>query len=114
MTLSRIEAGAKVARGVKETGRTLSNSEFNILMQTIALAAWQGGDTRVATEQAFGNAVKIAQAEAAWESSKNDNGPDVTNLAMNFYLKAAEAGQRGFAEPINLLEITLQPERYSI
>ena len=65
-------------------------------MQTIALAAWQGGDTRVATEQAFGNAVKIAQAEAAWESFKNDNGPDVTNLAMNFYLKAAEAGQRGF------------------
>ena len=77
-------------------GRTLSKTDFNILMQTIALAAWQGGDTRVATEQAFGNAVKIAQAEAAWESFKSDNGPDVTNLAMNFYLKAAEAGQRGF------------------
>jgi uncharacterized protein YjbI with pentapeptide repeats len=77
-------------------GRTLSRTDFNILMQTIALAAWQGGDTRVATEQAFGNAVKIAQAEPAWESFKNDNGPDVTNLAMNFYLKAAETGQRGF------------------
>ena len=77
-------------------GRTLSKADFNILMQTIALAAWQGGDTRVATEQAFGNAVKIVQSEAAWENFKNDNGPDVTNLALNFYLKAAETGQRGF------------------
>jgi hypothetical protein len=77
-------------------GRSLSKADFNILMQTIALAAWQGGDTRVATEQAFGNAVKIAQSEAAWENFKNDNGPDVTNLALNFYLKAAEKGQRGF------------------
>jgi hypothetical protein len=77
-------------------GRTLSKADFNILMQTIALAAWQGGDTRVATEHAFGKAVKIAQAEDAWESFKNDNGPYVTNLAMNFYMKAAETGQRGF------------------
>jgi uncharacterized protein YjbI with pentapeptide repeats len=77
-------------------GRALSKADFNILMQTIALAAWQGGDTRIATEQAFGNAVKIAQAEVAWDSFKNDNGPDVTNLALNFYLKAAETGQRGF------------------
>jgi hypothetical protein len=77
-------------------GRTLSITDFNVLMQTIALAAWQGGDTRVASEQGFANAVKIAQAENAWENFKNDNGPDITNLAMNFYLKAAESGQRGF------------------
>jgi hypothetical protein len=77
-------------------GRTLSKTDFNILMQTIALAAWHGGDTRVATEPAFANAVKIAGAEPAWESFKNDNGPDVTNLALNFYLKATEIGQRGF------------------
>ena len=65
-------------------------------MQTIALAAWQGGDTRIASEQGFTNAVKIAQAEDAWKAFEEDNGPDVTNLAMNFYLKAAETGQRGF------------------
>ena len=65
-------------------------------MQTIALAAWQGGDTRVASEQGFANAVKIARAEGAWDSFRNDNGPDVANLAMNFYLKASEAGHRGF------------------
>jgi hypothetical protein len=69
-------------------GRTLSKADFNTLMQTIALAAWQGGDTRIASEQGFTNAVKIAQAENAWEN--------FTNLAMNFYLKAAESGQRGF------------------
>jgi Pentapeptide repeats (8 copies) len=76
--------------------RTLSKADFNVLMQTIALAAWQGGETRVASEQSFMHAVKIAGAETAWENFKNDNGPDVTNLAMNFYLKAAEIGQRGF------------------
>lgn len=65
-------------------------------MQTIALAAWQGGDTRVASEQRFREAVKTAQAEVAWENFEADNGPDVANLAMNFYLKAAEAGHRGF------------------
>jgi uncharacterized protein YjbI with pentapeptide repeats len=84
--------------GVKRQGpgRTLSKADFNTLMQTIALAAWQGGDTRIATEPAFAIAIKIAQVEAAWESFKNDNGPDITNLALNFYLKAAETGQRGF------------------
>lgn len=77
-------------------GRTLSKVDFNALMQTIALAAWQDGDTRVASEQGFANAVKIARTERAWENFKYDNGADVTNLAMNFYLKAAETGQRGF------------------
>ena len=65
-------------------------------MQTIALAAWQGGDTRVVSEQGFTSAIKLARAENAWENFKKDNGSDVTNLAMNFYLKAAETGQRGF------------------
>ena len=85
--------GAKKRQGA---GRSLSKHDFNVLMQTIAIAAWQGGDTRVASEAGFQAAIGIARAESAWESFKHDNGPDVTNLAMNFYLKAAEEGHRGF------------------
>ena len=77
-------------------GRNLSKAEFNLLMQTIAMAAWQGGDTRVASEAGFQAAISVAGAKEAWESFKSDNGPDVTNLAMNFYMKSTEEGQRGF------------------
>jgi hypothetical protein len=77
-------------------GRALTKSDFNTLMQTIALAAWLGGDTRVASERRFQEAVKITNSEEAWAVFKEANGPDVTNLAMNFYLKASEGTQRGF------------------
>jgi len=77
-------------------GRSLSKSNFNDLMQTIALAAWHGGDTRVATEGNFAHAVKVMGAQEAWTNFTTDNGTDVTNLAMNFYMKASEARQRGF------------------
>jgi hypothetical protein len=77
-------------------GRTLTKRNFNTLMQTIALSAWLGGDTRVASEQGFRETITIARAEQAWEEFMKDNGADVTNLALNFYLRASESGQRGF------------------
>lgn len=77
-------------------GKTLSSKNFNRLMETIGLAAWLGGDARVASEAGFHDAVKIIGAEDAWLEFQNDNGSDVTNLAMNFYLKASEVEQRGF------------------
>lgn len=77
-------------------GRTMSNGDFLKLMRTIGLAAWLGGDTRVASDSAFHAALKITNAQRAWEDFEADNGPDVTNLAMNFYLKSAEGSQRGF------------------
>ena len=75
-------------------GKTLSKRDFNTLMQTIALAAWKGGDTRVASEQGFLNAVKDARAEDAWENFRRDNGSDVTNLAMNFGSSVICVGDR--------------------
>lgn len=77
-------------------GKTLTLPDFNALMQTIALAAWQGGDTRVASETSFSAAINITRNQRSWQNFKTDNGEDVTNLAMNFYLKSSEGDQRGF------------------
>ncbi|MDR7154916.1 hypothetical protein J2W40_001734 [Sphingobium xenophagum] len=77
-------------------GRTMSLADFLLLMETIGHAAWLGGDTRVATEDSFVSTSKITRAETAWKLFIDDNGSDVTNLAMNFYLKAAEGYYRGF------------------
>lgn len=77
-------------------GKNLRQSSFNLLMDAIALAAWRGGDTRVATEDSFNASVKIMHADEAWNEFKVDGGQKIANLAMNFYLKAADASHRGF------------------
>jgi len=77
-------------------GKNLSKPDFNKLMETIALAAWLGGDTRVASEESFEQCIAVTGAESAWKVFSDDNGEDVTNLAMNFYLKSSEKSQRGF------------------
>jgi energy-coupling factor transporter ATP-binding protein EcfA2 len=88
--------GEGKAKDRQGAGRHLSKGSFNDLMETIALAAWLGGDTRVATEEAFHTTLKITHAESAWHEFNQDGGEDVANLAMNFYLKAADGSQRGF------------------
>ncbi|WP_296612324.1 pentapeptide repeat-containing protein [Sphingomonas sp.] len=85
--------GAQKRQGA---GKSLTKHDFNQLMETIALAAWLGGDARVASEEMFDAAVSITGTEKAWETFTADNGHDVTNLAMNFYLKSSEKKQRGF------------------
>ena len=77
-------------------GRALSKQDFNKLMESIALAAWLGGDARVASEEKFEEAIDILGSRKAWEAFCSDNGNDVTNLAMNFYFKSSEKSQRGF------------------
>ncbi len=77
-------------------GKTLNKEDFNKLMETIALAAWLGGDVRVASEDMFRSCIPMTAAQSAWDAFTDDNGSDVTNLAMNFYLKASEKSQRGF------------------
>lgn len=86
--------GAKNRR--QGPGKTTSKLDFNRLMETIALAAWLGGDARVASDAAFQQALSITRCSDEWASFAQENGPDVTNLAMNFYLKTADARQRGF------------------
>ncbi|HVK56419.1 MAG TPA: pentapeptide repeat-containing protein [Burkholderiales bacterium] len=77
-------------------GRTMSLQDFLLLMRTIGLGAWLGGDTRVASDEMFRQAVTLTKAEGAWDAFERDNGSDVTNLAMNFYLKSSEIKHRGF------------------
>jgi uncharacterized protein YjbI with pentapeptide repeats len=77
-------------------GRSLSMSQFNDLMETIAIAAWLGGDTRVASSQSFKSALTKTNAEEAWDAFSKDSGEDIANLAMNFYLKNSEEDQKGF------------------
>jgi len=77
-------------------GRFLNQENFNRLMETIALAGWQGGDTRVCSQSSFLNATKALRTKTAWDDFVRDNGDDITNLAMNFYLKSAEIETRGF------------------
>lgn len=77
-------------------GKSMTLSEFNTLMQSFGLAAWLGGDARVASETDFLNTLKITRGDAAWEVFKRDNGTDINNLALNFYLKSNELSHRGF------------------
>lgn len=77
-------------------GRSLSKADFNRLMDTVALAAWLGGDTRVANEERFVQACRLLRSEDVWEHFRRENGPDVTNLALNFYLKGSDTERRGF------------------
>ena len=76
--------------------RTLTLENFNRLMETIALGAWRGGDTRVATEGRFLETLEITHSGECWEDFKRDSGEDIANLAMNFYLKSSEIERRGF------------------
>lgn len=77
-------------------GKSMKLDEFLLLMGTIGLAAWLGGDARVASDASFNRALQIMNAEKEWTLFNQENGSDVTNLAMNFYLKAAEGANRGF------------------
>ncbi|MBN9563947.1 MAG: pentapeptide repeat-containing protein [Alphaproteobacteria bacterium] len=88
------EGDAHVRR--EGAGKSLGKGNFNRLMETIALAAWRGGDTRVASEAGFHEAVALLRTQDAWEDFKRDSGQDIANLAMNFYLKSAESEYRGF------------------
>jgi hypothetical protein len=91
-------------------GKFLDQEGFNILMETIALAGWKGGDTRVCTEQGFLIATKALRSEQAWEQFVEDNGTNIINLAINFYLKRSDIDARGFEFLTRALAITLPRE----
>ena len=77
-------------------GKSLSRVNFNRLMDTVAHAAWLGGDTRTCSEDGFHEAVALNKCGDAWEQFYGEGGSDIANLAMNFYLKASDKSQRGF------------------
>lgn len=62
----------------------------------MALAAWHGGDERVATYERFTSALSVTQTEEIFDNFRRQEGGDVSNLAVNFYLKSATEDARGF------------------
>jgi hypothetical protein len=78
------------------SGKSLSEEDFNLLFETMALAAWHGGDERVATHERFEKALKVTNATSIWDEFARQEKGDECNLAVNFYLRRAERGARGF------------------
>ena len=79
-----------------DTSKFLSEEHFNRLFETMALAAWHGGDERVATHERFEQALKVTRSRGIWEEFTKQGGGNESNLAVNFYLKRAEKEARGF------------------
>jgi len=67
-------------------------------METMALATWHGdaGENRVATEENFRTALDVTGASDAWERFQQDDGGDVSNLALTFYFKRSDKDSQGF------------------
>lgn len=78
------------------TGKSLNKKDFDRLFETMALAAWHGGDERIATYERFVEALKVTDADRIYEDFRKQEGEDVSNLAVNFYLKRPEVEARGF------------------
>ena len=78
------------------TGKDLDKNDFDRLFESIALAAWHGGDERVATYERFEKALKVMHATDIFDAFTRREGGDVSNLAVNFYLKRHEVEARGF------------------
>jgi len=76
-------------------GRQLGQADFDRLFEAMALAAWHGGDERVATYDRFERALIIMKAKEIFEDFTKTEGGDVSNLAVNFYLKQADTASKG-------------------
>ena len=77
-------------------GKDLPKEDFDRLFETMALAAWHGGDERVATHERFERALKVTRAAGIFDEFRQREGGDVSNLAVNFYLRRPEEDARGF------------------
>jgi uncharacterized protein YjbI with pentapeptide repeats len=62
----------------------------------MALAAWHGGDERLAMHERFEQALKVTGAEGIWKEFTKQEGGNESNLAVHFYLKRAEKDAKGF------------------
>ncbi|NQV21768.1 MAG: pentapeptide repeat-containing protein, partial [Rhodospirillales bacterium] len=72
--------------------------DFDVLMETMALATWQGDarENRVATAENFKIALSVTGAHEAWDRFQRDDGGDVSNLALTFYFKRSDKDSQGF------------------
>ena len=78
-----------------------SEEDFNLLMETMGLAAWHGdgSENRIATLDGFENACTVTYATKVWEKFQGDHGQDLgqslSSLALTFYFKRANADSQG-------------------
>ena len=72
--------------------------DFDLLMESMALAAWHGDESnnRTATDAGFTKAREITGANEAWNKFTKDQGPELTNLALTFYFKQSSENDQGF------------------
>ncbi len=74
-----------------------SKQTFDALLEAMALATWHGDGSghRIASAEAFESALKVANAEDAWEEFQGAGGGDAQNFALTFYLKTAKKEGHG-------------------
>lgn len=89
-------------RALGESGRVgpslslHSKIDFDLLMETMALAAWWGGESRIATKSSFDAALVATGAGDVWSKFIADEGDDLANLALTFYFRRADIDSQGF------------------
>ena len=77
-------------------------SDFDLLMETMGLAAWHGdgGENRIATMSGFRDAFAITRAEEVWkkfnEDQANNQEKSLSSLALTFYFKRPNTDSDGF------------------
>ena len=80
----------------KFTTNVMPEDNFSRLFEAMALAAWHGGDERVATFSRFEEALKVTRSEHIYADFNNHDSGNMSNLAVNFYLKTSDEAQKGF------------------
>lgn len=72
-----------------------SRDDFDLLMESVALAAWWGGENRVATRKHLDLAFEVTNSKSIWENFRADEGEEITSLALTFYFKKSELDSQG-------------------
>lgn len=74
---------------------------FEQILEYIAIAAWRGGESRIATLDSFESAINLTAAEDIWtefqkEYSEIGKDENFTTLALTFFFRKQDLADRGF------------------
>lgn len=78
-----------------------SKSEFEQVLEYVAIAAWRGGESRIATLEAFEEAIRQTSAEDIWAAFESEyesraGEESFATLALTFFFRKQDVGARGF------------------
>lgn len=76
-------------------------SDFRIILENIAIAAWRGGENRTATVVEFEKVIKYTDAEDVWAKFQDsfatkDHRDSFATLALTFFFRRGEGDGDGF------------------